>query len=118
MRPCFSDLDEALDAVKADAVLLVTPPEGHHSQALAAFRHGCHLLAKKPLAEEMGEAIDIVRQAKLHGRQVMVGMNFRYLATRALRRIFGERTFGAPGSATSSICATATAGVPISTNTR
>jgi predicted dehydrogenase len=75
--PCFSDLDEALDAVKADAVLLVTPPEGHHSQASAAFRHGCHLLAEKPLAEEMGEAIDIVRQAELHGRQVMVGMNFR-----------------------------------------
>ena len=96
--PCFSDLDEALDAVKADAVLLVTPPEGHHSQALAAFRHGCHLLAEKPLAEEMGEAIDIVRQAEVHGRQVMVGMNFRYLATsQALRKIFGEQTFGAPG---------------------
>jgi predicted dehydrogenase len=96
--PCFADLDEALDAVKADAVLLVTPPEGHHSQASAAFRHGCHLLAEKPLAEEMGEAIDIVRQAELHGRQVMVGMNFRYLATsQALRKIFGERTFGAPG---------------------
>jgi predicted dehydrogenase len=96
--PCFADLDQALETVEADAVVLVTPPEGHHAQALAAFRHGCHVLAEKPLAEEMDEAIDIVRQAELHGRQLMVGMNFRYLASsQALRRIFRERSFGTPG---------------------
>ena len=71
------------------------------------------MLAEKPLAEEMEEAIDIVRQAEAHGRQVMVGMNFRYLATsQALRRIFREQMFGAPGFAISSTCATATAGAP------
>jgi predicted dehydrogenase len=96
--PCFASLDEALDAVEADAVLLVTPPEGHHAQASAAFRHGCHLLAEKPLTEELDEAIDIVHQAESAGRQLMVGMNFRYLASsQALRRTFSERRFGAPG---------------------
>jgi myo-inositol 2-dehydrogenase / D-chiro-inositol 1-dehydrogenase len=96
--PCFASLEDALEDVRADAVLLVTPPEGHHGQALTAFSHGCHVLAEKPLAEDMSEAIDIVRQAERHGLQLMVGMNFRYLATsQALRRIFQEQAFGAPG---------------------
>ena len=96
--PCFGDLGEALAAVKADAVLLVTPPEGHHAQAMTAFAHGCHLLCEKPLAEEMDEAIDIVRQAERRGLLLMVGMNFRYLSSsQALRALIRDRSFGQPG---------------------
>ncbi len=96
--PCFADLGEALDAVKADAVLLVTPPEGHHAQAMLAFEHGCHLLCEKPLTEEMDEAIDIVRQAEKRCLQLMVGMNFRYLSSsQSLRSLIRERRFGEPG---------------------
>lgn len=96
--PCFTNLGEALDTVKADAVLLVTPPEGHHEQAKIAFEHGCHLLCEKPLTEEMDQAIDIVHQAEKRQLLVMVGMNFRYLASsQALRSLIHERRLGEPG---------------------
>jgi predicted dehydrogenase len=96
--PCFANLNEALEQVQADAVLLVTPPEVHREQALAAFAHGCHLLAEKPLTEDLGEAIEVLAAAEATGRQVMVGMNFRYLASsQALRTMLGQRQFGNPG---------------------
>ena len=96
--PCFSDLKEALEAVEADAVLIVTPPEVHLEQATMAFEHGCHVLCEKPLAEELPEAIEITRQAEAHGLQLMVGMNERHLpATQAVRRLIMERRFGVPG---------------------
>jgi predicted dehydrogenase len=96
--PCFANLSEALKSVDSDAVLLVTPPEGHREQASVAFEHDRHVLCEKPLAEELGEAIEIVRQAERHGRQLMVGMNFRYLpASQALRQIVREARFGKPG---------------------
>lgn len=96
--PCFADLAEALESTEADAVLLVTPPEGHFEQTMLAFEHGCHVLCEKPLVEEMGEAIELVRQAENYGLQLMVGMNFRYLpASQAIRRFVQEQRFGPPG---------------------
>ena len=97
--PCFTDLAQALASIEVDAVLLVTPPEGHFEQAMLAFKHGCHVLCEKPLVEEMSEAIDLVRQAENYGLQLMVGMNFRYLPTsQAMRRFVREQRFGVPGS--------------------
>jgi predicted dehydrogenase len=96
--PCFTDLAEALDSIEADAVLLVTPPAGHFEQTMLAFEHGYHVLCEKPLVEEMSEAIELVRQAKNRGLQLMVGMNFRYLPTsQAIRRFIREQRFGTPG---------------------
>lgn len=96
--PCFADLDTALKAVDSDAVLLVTPPESHREQALSAFEEGRDVLCEKPLAEDLGESIEIVRQAEAHGRRLMVGMNFRYLpASQAIRRLIQERSLGSPG---------------------
>lgn len=97
-KPCFGDLDEALNAVAADAVVLVTPPEGHHAQTMSSFRHGCDVLCEKPLSEEMAESLDLVAQAEKLGRQLMVGMNFRYLHTsQVLRRMVREEQIGPPG---------------------
>ena len=54
--PCFNDLTQALDETQPDAVVLVTPPEGHHEQVMLAFQRGIHVLAEKPLTEDMAEA--------------------------------------------------------------
>jgi predicted dehydrogenase len=96
--PCFADLGEALQAVECDAVLLVTPPEGHYQQTLLAFAHACHVLCEKPLVETLAEAIELVGQAEHRRLQLMVGMNFRYLpVSQTVRRLIREQRFGAPG---------------------
>jgi predicted dehydrogenase len=94
--PCFRDLATALDAAQADAVLLATPPEGHHLQASMAYERGLHVLAEKPLAEDLEEALDLVREAERRDLQLMVGMNFRYLpAHQATRRLLADGEIGA-----------------------
>ena len=95
--PCFSTLSEALTSIKADAVLLVTPPAGHFQQVLTAFEAGCHVLCEKPLVEDLGEGVELVKQAGERGLNLMVGMNFRYLpSSQAFRRYIRERRFGIP----------------------
>lgn len=96
--PCFNDLEKAIETVRPDAVVLVTPPEVHHEQATLAFRRGCHVLCEKPLSEDLAETIDMVRQSEERGLQFMAGMNFRYLAvSQMLRKMFRERALGEPG---------------------
>jgi predicted dehydrogenase len=96
--PCFDDLEKALETLKPDAVVLVTPPDGHHEQATLAFRHGCHVLCEKPLSEDLEETIDMVRQAEDRKLLFMAGMNFRYLAvTQMQRKLIHERALGEPG---------------------
>src|SRR5690349_2258424 len=49
----FNDLTKALAKVEADAVLTVTPPAIHVEHAKIAFARGLHLLAEKPLADNL-----------------------------------------------------------------
>lgn len=94
--PCFVDLAKALDQTSPDAVVLVTPPEGHFDQTMLAFERGTHVLCEKPLTEEMSEAIELVEEAEARGLQLMVGMNFRYLPShQALKRMLNKGTLGA-----------------------
>ena len=46
--PRFNDLTEALAGTASDAVLLVTPPDGHLAQAQQVFAADLPLLAEKP----------------------------------------------------------------------
>jgi predicted dehydrogenase len=96
----FTDLDAALAGVEADLVVLATPPMGHLEQARKIFDSGRDLLAEKPLAVDLAEAVEIVRLADATGRKLTVGLNFRYQeATMAAKRMFDEGTFGAPSFA-------------------
>jgi len=98
--PCFADLAAALDVTEPDAMVLATPPEVHHEQATMAFGRGVHVLAEKPLAEDLAEALDLVGEAEKHGLQLMVGMNFRYLpAHQAIRRAIRCGQLGEPSFA-------------------
>lgn len=97
-KPLFGDFEEALAAVKPDAVLLATPPEFHHAEVVAAFKQGCHVLCEKPLSEELRESIDMVSQADRYQKLLMVGHNFRYLAcSQKLREMIATRELGEPG---------------------
>lgn len=96
----FTDLDAALAGVEADLVVLATPPMGHLEQSKKIFDSGRDLLAEKPLAVDIAEAVEIVRYADGTRRKLTVGLNFRYQeATMAAKRMFADKTFGAPSFA-------------------
>lgn len=103
--PLLDSLEAALTAVQhqelpCDAVLLVTPPDGHLAQAQAVFAAGLPLLAEKPLTTDLAEAVEIVRLAAAHRLPLMVGLNFRYLpVTQAIRKLVAEQALGRPGFA-------------------
>jgi predicted dehydrogenase len=96
--PGFTDLGEALAATQSDAVLLVTPPEGHLAQARRIFASGLPLLAEKPLTVDLAEAVQIVDLARQANLPLMVGLNFRYLpVSRKIRELVLDETLGSPG---------------------
>jgi predicted dehydrogenase len=61
-----------------DAVFICTPPKLHVEQAFQALRNGCDLFIEKPLSITMDKLADLEKERSLSGRQVMVGLCFRY----------------------------------------
>lgn len=101
LLPSFADLPTAIAEVEADAVLLVTPPDGHLEQARLVFAAGLPLLAEKPLALDLAEAREVVEIGRAAGLPLTVGLNFRYLpVSQAIRRLVVEEAMGAPGYGT------------------
>lgn len=79
--PVERDFASALARIAADAVVIATPPDSHHSLVSQAFDRGLDILCEKPLSDEMDEVLDLIARADAAGRHLLVGMNFRYLPT-------------------------------------
>ena len=79
--PVEREFASALAHVAADAVVIATPPDSHHSLVSQAFDRGLDVLCEKPLSDEMDEVLDLIARADDAGRHLLVGMNFRYLPT-------------------------------------
>ena len=95
--PHDTDLAALASRVAADAVILVTPPQGRAGQIAAACTARLAILAEKPLADTLAEAETFVAEARAAGVPLMVGLNFRYLAvTQAMKALFVEERLGAP----------------------
>jgi predicted dehydrogenase len=75
----FSDLNEALGSVAADAVIICTPTRTHAAMARSAFQHGKHVLVEKGMTMEWAEAQALVREAEQAGVKFCVAQNYRYL---------------------------------------
>ena len=94
-----SDLDAVLDATGPDVVFDVAVPAARRDLALSAFRHGCHLLTEKPLADSRENARAIVEAARRAERRHAVVQNRRYVANvRRIRRFLDSGAIGAPTS--------------------
>src|SRR5690606_28643082 len=94
----FTNMEEALTATQSDAVLLVTPPNGHLAQARTIFAAGLPLLAEKPLTLELEEAVDEVKMAEAARISLMICLNFRYLpVSRKIRELLETQALGSPG---------------------
>lgn len=79
----FQDLEAALDAVDADAVVICTPTVTHAPLARLAFAHGKHVLVEKGMTMDWHEAGSLVREAEQAGVRFCVAQNYRYLANMA-----------------------------------
>ncbi|MBV7336425.1 Gfo/Idh/MocA family oxidoreductase [Chloroflexi bacterium TSY] len=96
--PTFTALEQALIQTQSDAVLLVTPPDGHLAQARVVFDAGLPLLSEKPLTLDLAEAVEIVQLAQAHALPLMVGLNFRYLpVSQKIRELVTTNVLGSPG---------------------
>jgi len=74
----FRTLDEALQAVDADGVINVTPPQFHQEISVTALEAGVPVLSEKPLAATRAEAATIVETSNRTGVLHMVTQNYRY----------------------------------------
>jgi predicted dehydrogenase len=94
----FDDLGAALAAGPYEAALLVTPPDGHLGQCRRLFDARLPVLAEKPLALDLADAVAIVDAAEAAGCPLSVGLNFRYLpVSLALRDWLTGHRMGRPG---------------------
>ena len=78
------------EGIECDAVIVATPPASHHALVTGAIDAGRHVLCEKPLSEDLAEVEDMTRRAEEAGRTLLVGMNFRYLATSQRIRRYAE----------------------------
>jgi len=100
-EPVFPDLPAALRTVSADLALVVTPPEGRAALVTTLLDHGMHVLAEKPLALTLPDALAMVRAAERTGRSLGVVQNFRYMPVNlTLRDMVQSGRYGAPTYAT------------------
>ena len=63
----YGSLDEVLSDPNVQAVLIGTPPDTHADPAIAALKHGKHVLLEKPMALSVDEATAIDKAAKETG---------------------------------------------------
>ncbi len=75
--PGFERLDEALGAVKPDAVAICAYTEHHAPMALQALQFGAHVFCEKPLADTLEAAETIVAAARAANKALLVGYILR-----------------------------------------
>jgi len=95
---CFSSLCEAIAVVKADGVIVVTPPNQHEAVCLEAAKAGLHILCEKPLAPSLEAAKRMVQAAEDAGVQLMIAQNRRHTAfIHTMRNLVQSNRFGKAG---------------------
>jgi predicted dehydrogenase len=95
----FPTIESALAAEtadhRADAVLIVTPPETHLAIAAAALQAGKHVLSEKPMVPTLAEAHLAVAEADRAGKIYMVAQNYRFRGpARAIRNLIAANAIG------------------------
>ncbi|HEX4704738.1 MAG TPA: Gfo/Idh/MocA family oxidoreductase [Pseudonocardiaceae bacterium] len=73
-----ASLDEVLADPGVSAVAIATPAATHLPVARAALAAGKHVLVEKPLAANLGDGLDLVRQADERGLVLMLDHTYCY----------------------------------------
>ena len=90
-------LTDALLRESADFAVLVTPPQVHKEQCLELFDANLDILAEKPLALNIEDAVEIVSTAQNKNRKLSLSLNFRFLpVSQSYRKWISSETLGSP----------------------
>lgn len=74
----YTDYHELLRREDIDAVSICTSDRAHLAPAVAAARAGKHILLEKPIALDLGEARQIVAEAKAANVKLQIGFLLRF----------------------------------------
>jgi predicted dehydrogenase len=97
---CFTDLDAALAANRADMALVVVPPSAHRAVAERCLERGLPVLVEKPLAGSREDSVALVQAARRTGRELAVSQNYRYRPViETARRVLASGRLGRLGQA-------------------
>jgi predicted dehydrogenase len=79
--PVETDIHQALQKHKPDAVIIANPTSLHLDVAIPAAEAGCHILLEKPVSNSL-DRLDTLREAaQKSGSRILVGFQFRYHST-------------------------------------
>jgi len=93
--PLFSNLDEAIDTVRAEMLFDCTVPAAHAEIDQKALVNGLHVLEEKPLATNLDDAQCLVDLAKKNNLAHVVIQNRRFNpGLRKIRRILSQGLIG------------------------
>lgn len=76
--PFFSDYRAMLDQVRPDGVIIATPNRMHVPMALDCIARGIPALVEKPIADEIGPALELTAAAEKSGVPILIGHHRRH----------------------------------------
>lgn len=76
--PVETDLSEALETHKPDAVVVANPTSMHLDVAIPAAKAGCAILLEKPIADSMERLDELKAAVQNSGSKVLVAFQFRF----------------------------------------
>jgi predicted dehydrogenase len=79
--PVETDLAEALQKHKPEAVIVANPTSMHLDVAIPAAEAGCHILLEKPVSHSLERLAVLQKTADKSGSKILVGFQFRYHPT-------------------------------------
>jgi predicted dehydrogenase len=76
--PIYAEIDEMLDRVKPDGVIVAVPNQMHVKVGLACIARKIPIVVEKPVADSVGEALDLVEAGEKAGVPILVGHHRRH----------------------------------------
>jgi UDP-N-acetyl-2-amino-2-deoxyglucuronate dehydrogenase len=93
----FDSVEAMVEDAQVDVVCICTPHPQHASVAIAALKHGCHVLIEKPLASSLEDCDAILSCAEEHRRKVGVVCQRRfYPSAMRIRQAIDAGKIGRP----------------------
>lgn len=81
----YSDLEDALANVEADAAIIAVPNFLHRGYTIACLKKGLHTLIEKPMALNLTDVDDMIATAEAEGKLLMSGQSQRF--STAIRQV-------------------------------
>jgi len=97
-QSCFGSLEEAIEAVQADACVITSPARFHGQQIALCLNKGLHVFVAKPMSYDIKESIALVELAERCNRFLLVDQQQQFYKTeRTLAEWVRDERYGKVG---------------------